>query len=130
MVLLQKEDELKEIARLVGLDALSPSDRLVLETSRAIREDFLHQNAFHEIDSYASFSKQYKMLKTIMRFHSSAADAIERGVSIDEIVDLPSKEEIGRMRYIAEDELDKLDALGSRAEEQVKSLAEKTEEEG
>ena len=130
MVLLQKEDELKEIARLVGLDALSPTDRLVLETSRSIREDFLHQNAFHEVDSYTSFEKQYKMLKTIMRFHSAAAEAIELGSSIDDIAALSSREEIGRMRYITEEELNKLDDLGTRAEQQVKALAEKTEEEG
>jgi V/A-type H+-transporting ATPase subunit A len=130
MALLQKEDELKEIARLVGLDALSPTDRLVLETSRSIREDFLHQNAFHEVDSYASFEKQYKMLKTIMRFHGAASDAIERGSSIDDIAALTSREEIGRMRYITEEELDKLDDLGMRSEQQVKALAENTEEEG
>ncbi len=129
MALLQKEDELKEIARLVGLDALSPGDRLVLETARSIREDFLHQNAFHEVDSYTSFSKQYKMLKIIMRFHHAAAEAIGREVSIDEIARLSSREEIGRMRYIGEDELEKLDALGSRAEEQVKALAEQTRQE-
>ena len=130
MVLLQKEDELKEIARLVGLDALSPADRLVLETTRLIREDFLHQNAFHEVDSYTSFSKQYKMLKAIMRFHHAAVEAIEQGGSIDEIAGLSSKEEIGRMRYITEQELDKLDELGARAEQQIKALTKKTGEEG
>jgi V/A-type H+-transporting ATPase subunit A len=130
MVLLQKEDELKEIARLVGLDALSPSDRLVLDTSRSIREDFLHQNAFHEVDSYASFSKQYKMLKAIMLFHDAAAEAIEAGVSIDEIAGLSSREEIGRMRYITEEELGKLDELGTRVVRQINALAEKSGEEG
>jgi V/A-type H+-transporting ATPase subunit A len=129
MILLQKEDELKEIARLVGLDALSPGDRLVLETTRCIREDFLHQNAFHEVDSYASFSKQYKMLKTIMRFQQAAAEAIEQGASIDEIALLSSKEEIGRMRYITEEELDKLDELGERVESQIKELTKNTGEE-
>jgi V/A-type H+-transporting ATPase subunit A len=130
MALLQKEDELKEIARLVGLDALSPADRLVLDTTRSIREDFLHQNAFHEIDSYASFEKQYKMLSAIMRFHSAAVDSIEKGASIDDIAALPGREEIGRMRYISETELHKLDELGSRAEGQVKALTENIREEG
>ncbi len=130
MALLQKESELKEIARLVGLDALSPSDRLVLETARSIREDFLHQNAFHEIDSYASFSKQYRMLKIIMHFHRAAAEALEQGVSIDEVGKLPAREEIGRMRYTSEQELGKLDELRARAEEQVKTLSTKAEEEG
>jgi V/A-type H+-transporting ATPase subunit A len=130
MALLQKESELKEIARLVGLDALSPGDRLVLETARSIREDFLHQNAFHEIDSYASFSKQYRMLKIIMHFHRAAAEALEQGVSIDEVAKLPAREEIGRMRYTSEQELGKLDELRARAEEQVKALTTKAEEEG
>ncbi|NQU07153.1 MAG: V-type ATP synthase subunit A [Candidatus Abyssubacteria bacterium] len=130
MALLQKEAELKEIARLVGLDALSPDDRLVLETTRSIREDFLHQNAFHDVDSYASFSKQYKMLSIIMRFHHAAAEALERDISIDEITILPIREEIGRMRYIGEEDLDKLDDLGTRAEKSVKALAEQSGEEG
>jgi V/A-type H+-transporting ATPase subunit A len=130
MSLLQKESDLKEIARLVGVDALSPSDRLVLETARSIREDFLHQNAFHEIDSYASFSKQYKMLKNIIRFHRAAVEAIEEGVAIEEITALPLREEIGRMRYITEEELGKLDDLGGRIQEQIKSLTKRTEEEG
>jgi V/A-type H+-transporting ATPase subunit A len=130
VALLQKEDELKEIARLVGLDALSPADRLVLDTTRSIREDFLHQNAFHEIDSYASFEKQYKMLSAIMRFHKAAVDSIEQGASIDDIAALPGREEIGRMRYISETELHKLDELASRAEEQVKALTENIREEG
>ena len=128
MALLQKEDELKEIARLVGLDALSPSDRLVLETSRSIREDFLHQNAFHEVDSYSSFAKQYKMLNTIIRFHHAAVEAIGQNVPIDQIAGLSSREEIGRMRYTTEAELDKLDELAARAEEQVQALMQQTEE--
>jgi len=129
MALLQKEAELKEIARLVGLDALSPSDRLVLETARSIREDFLHQNAFHEIDSYASFSKQYKMLMIIMHFHRASVEALGQDTSIEEIARLPVREEIGRMRYIGEQELDKLESLRKRAVEQVKALTEKAEAE-
>ncbi|RJP24186.1 MAG: V-type ATP synthase subunit A [Candidatus Abyssobacteria bacterium SURF_5] len=130
MSLLQKESDLKEIARLVGVDALSPSDRLVLETARSIREDFLHQNAFHEIDSYASFSKQYKMLKNIIRFHHAADEAIEQGAAIEEIAGLPVKEEIGRMRYTTETELARLDELGGRIGEQIQSLTKRTEQEG
>ncbi len=130
IALLQKEEELKEIARLVGLDALSPTDRLVLETARSIREDFLHQNAFHEIDSYASFSKQYKMLKTIMRFHHAATEALKQDILIGEIAGLSAREDIGRMRYTGEDELDRLDDLGKRAEAQVKALRKESEGEG
>ncbi len=127
MILLQKEGELKEIARLVGIDALSPGDRLVLETARSIREDFLHQNAFHEIDSYASFSKQYKMLRVILHFHQTSAEILEQGISIDEIAKLPAREEIGRMRYTAEKDLDKLDDLRLRAMEQLRALTKSTE---
>jgi V/A-type H+-transporting ATPase subunit A len=129
MALLQKEEELKEIARLVGLDALSPGDRLVLETARSIREDFLHQNAFHEIDSYASFSKQYRMLGVIMHFHRAAVEALEEDVAIDEITHLPIREEIGRMRYTSEQELDKLDDLGRRGVDRIKALTRSDEEE-
>jgi V/A-type H+-transporting ATPase subunit A len=130
MVLLQKEEELKEIARLVGLDALSRIDRLVLETTRSIREDFLHQNAFHEIDSYASFSKQYKMLKIIMHLHRAAAEALEHDIPMAEVAKLPIREEIGRMRYTGEHELEKLDDLNARAVAQVKALTKPAEEEG
>ncbi len=130
MEILQKESELKEIARLVGLDALSPSDRLILETARSIREDFLHQNAFHEIDSYASFSKQYKMLKIILQFHHAAMDALQLATPIEEISRLPVREEIARMRYTTEQELDKLDALRTRAVDAIKSLKVKSQEEG
>ncbi len=129
MNILQKESELKEIARLVGLDALSPGDRLILETARSIREDFLHQNAFHEIDSYASFSKQYKMLKTILEFHRAAVEALKEGATIEDITGLPIREEIGRMRYIGEHELEKLDDLVRRSGEQVRAQAAKSEEE-
>jgi V/A-type H+-transporting ATPase subunit A len=129
MALLQKEAELKEIARLVGLDALSPADRLVLETARSIREDFLHQNAFHEIDSYASFSKQYGMLRTIIHFHRASSDALNLGIPIDEIANLPIREDIGRMRYIGEQELDRLETLRLRAVDQVKALTKSAEEE-
>ena len=130
MVLLQKEAELKEIARLVGIDALSPGDRLVLETARSIREDFLHQNAFHEVDSYASFEKQYKMLRTIIHFHRASNESIQEGISIDDIAALPVREEIGRMRYTTEKELGKLDDLRVRAEHEVKGLTKKAGEEG
>jgi len=130
MILLQKEAELKEIARLVGLDALSPGDRLVLETARSIREDFLHQNAFHEIDSYASFDKQYSMLKAIIHFHRASAEMIEQGISIDEIATLPIREEVSRMRYTGEKEITNLDDLRTRAVEAVKGLTKKAGDEG
>ena len=79
MRLLQTEAELQEIVQLVGVDSLSHSDRLILETSRSIREDFLHQNSFHEIDTYTSLHKQYRMLKLILTFYAEAGEAIKQG---------------------------------------------------
>ncbi|MDD3426703.1 MAG: V-type ATP synthase subunit A, partial [Aminobacterium sp.] len=89
MSLLEEEDQLREIVRLVGVDALSKEERMVLETSKSLREDFLHQNAFHEIDTYASMEKQFKMLKNILIFHHLGMDALKRGASMDEVFNLP-----------------------------------------
>ena len=102
--LLQEEADLEEIVRLVGVDALSPRDRLVLEVARSIREDFLHQNAFHDVDTFSSLPKQFQMLETIMLFYDLALEAVESGSSMDEIVGLEVREEIARMKY--EPELD------------------------
>jgi len=107
IVLLQKESELQEIVQLVGPDALPDRERITLESTRMIREDFLQQNAYHEVDTYCSPSKQYKMLKTIMEFHEYATAALDRGASPDDIVDLTVKEDIGHMKYIPEAEFDK-----------------------
>jgi V/A-type H+-transporting ATPase subunit A len=110
MSLLEQEAELLEIVRLVGAEALSPQDRLALETSRSIREDFLHQNAFHNVDTFTSMNKQYEMLKTVLHFHKQALTAIEAGVETAEIFKLPVREEIARAKYIPEtaEQLEKL----------------------
>ncbi len=126
MRVLQQEAELKEIARLVGVDALSNRDRLVLGTAKAIREDFLHQNAFDEVDTYTSFPKQFKMLVNIMTLHKLAADAIEQGVSAEEIFGLPVMEDISRSRFIPESELADFDAIAGRIESGIKDLVAKT----
>ena len=94
--LLHQESELEEIVRLVGIDALSLEDRLTLETSRSIREDYLHQNAFHEVDTYTSLNKQYKLLRLILEFHKQGQRALEAGAEFSEIVNLPVRERIGR----------------------------------
>ncbi len=120
--ILQQEAELKEIARLVGVDALSNRDRLVLGTAKAIREDFLHQNAFDDIDTYTSFPKQYRMLRNIIAMNRHAQDAIEQGVSPEVIFGLPVQEEISRARYIPEAEMDELDAIAGRIETQIREL--------
>ncbi|HIJ06464.1 MAG: V-type ATP synthase alpha chain [Methanomicrobiales archaeon 53_19] len=100
--LLQKEVELQEIVQLVGPDALPDSEKLILEISRMIREDFLQQSAFHEIDSFCSLEKQYWMLKAILTFHEMAKRAMNRGIGIDSIMQLPVKKVIGRMKELPE----------------------------
>jgi V/A-type H+-transporting ATPase subunit A len=106
MLLLQKESELQEIVQLVGPDALPDKERITLETTRMLREDFLQQNAFHEIDTYCAPAKQYGMLKTIVMFQEHATAALERGAASNEIIALSVKEDIGRMKYIPEAEFE------------------------
>ncbi|MGL4670425.1 MAG: ATP synthase subunit A [Methanobacteriaceae archaeon] len=103
MILLQKESELQEIVQLVGPDALPDSEQVTLETTRMIREDFLQQNAYDDVDTYCSPSKQYELLKTIVNFQKEASKALERGVPSADIIALPVKEEIGRLKFVAED---------------------------
>ncbi len=106
MALLQKESELQEIVQLVGPDALPDRERITLESTRMIREDFLQQNAYHEVDTYCSPTKQYQLLKTIILFQEKATAALERGAAAADLTNLPVKEEIGRMKFIPEDEFD------------------------
>ena len=104
MALLQKESELQEIVQLVGPDALPDRERITLETTRMIREDFLQQNAYHEVDTYCPPKKQYEMLKTIIMFHMNAEAALDRGAASADIITIPAKDEIGRMKYLPESE--------------------------
>ncbi len=108
---LQEEAELEEIVRLVGVDALSDRDQLVLEAARSIREDFLHQDAFHEVDTYCSLTKQYKMLRLAMAFYDVGQRLLREGVSLAKIRNLPIREEIGRVKYIPEDRHEEIDRL-------------------
>lgn len=103
MNMLQEEAELEEIVKLVGMDALSAPDRLKLETARSIREDFLHQNAFHEVDTYTSLNKQYDMMRLILSYYDKASDGLQKGASVEKLVALPVREDIGRFKYTAED---------------------------
>jgi V/A-type H+-transporting ATPase subunit A len=106
MALLQREAELEEIVRLVGMESLSPGDRLVMETSRSIREDFLHQNAFHPVDTFSSAFKQYRMLKLIMGFHHAAKAALETPeLDLDALFTLPVAEDIARAKFTPEEEV-------------------------
>ncbi len=100
MALLQKESELEEIVRLVGIEALSPRDRLLLETTKSLRDDFLYQNAYHEIDTWCSAEKQFMLLKTILKFYHLGLEALEEQRSLKEIIALPCKQEISRLRFI------------------------------
>ena len=104
MALLQEEAELEEIVKLVGMDALSAPDRLKLEAARSIREDYLHQNAFHEVDTYTSLDKQYLMMTAILGFYDRASEALQKGLDIDTVVALPARERIGRLKYAPEEQ--------------------------
>lgn len=117
MYILQKEDELKEIVRLVGVDALSSEERLLLECARSIREDFLQQNAFHKIDAFASIRKQYLMLKNILNFYHHALDALRQGVALNTILKSQVRVEISRMKFVPEESLKELEDI----EEKIKN---------
>ena len=106
MAILNDEAELKEIVKLIGMDALSPSDRLKMETARSIREDFLHQLAFHEVDTYTSLKKQLYMMKLILNFNDEAETAIAAGADIETVAGLAVREKIGRFKYIEEKNTD------------------------
>ena len=108
MRLLQEESELNEIVQLVGMDALSAPDRLKLEAARSIREDFLHQNAFHEIDTFTSLKKQHMMMMLMLAYYDKAGEALAQGVNIERLVGLPVREAIGRFKYTEEADLDKV----------------------
>ncbi|MDO4273937.1 MAG: V-type ATP synthase subunit A [Eubacteriales bacterium] len=105
MTLLQEEAELEEIVKMVGMDALSPSDRLKMEAARSIREDFLHQNSFHEIDTYTSLEKQHYMMLLVLAFYQTGQEALEKGANINDIVKMAVREKIGRYKYTKEDQL-------------------------
>ena len=96
MTLLQEEAELEEIVKMVGMDALSPSDRLKMEAARSIREDFLHQNSFHEVDTYTSLKKQHMMMVLVNEFFDRATDALKDGASLQKLISMPVREQIGR----------------------------------
>jgi V/A-type H+-transporting ATPase subunit A len=122
MILLQKESELQEIVQLVGPDALPDRERITLETARMIREDFLQQNAYHEVDTYCSSAKQFEMLKTIIMYQDHATAALERGAPSADLIKLAVKEDIGRMKYIPEKEFEA--AVKGIQDEIVKQCAE------
>ena len=106
MALLQDEAKLDEIVKLVGMDALSPGDRLKMETARSIREDFLHQLAFHEVDTYTSLKKQLYMMRLILAYYDECAKAVAQNANIETLANLPVREQIGRFKYTPEEQID------------------------
>ena len=122
MRILQEEAQLDEIVRLVGMDALSPNNRLTMETAKSIREDYLHQNAFHEIDTFASLEKQRDMLRLILEFDALARDALDKNVDIEDILALEVREQIGRAKYIPESEMSRFDDVLAEIKNEMHAL--------
>ena len=123
MALLQKEAELQEIVQLVGPDALPEKEQAILDVPRMIREDFLQQSAFSDVDASASLNKQYRMLKTILRFYNKSIDAIELGVQLKAVTALKVREEIARMKEIPEKDVDKkINAIDSEIDSQFEKI--------
>ena len=125
MRILQEESELDEIVRLVGMDALSYKDRLTMEAAKSIREDYLHQDAFHEVDTATSLEKQYKMLKLILDCYNLGISALNSDVELDDILNMPVREKIGRSKYIPETEMNKFDEIAKELKKSISDLADK-----
>ena len=122
MGLLERESDLLEIVRLVGAEAISSADRMALETAKTIREDYLHQNAFHEVDTFTPITKQYVMLKNILHLHERGLEAIEKGIEPKEIFKLAVRDEIARCKFIPNEEMDKVSGIKETIDNQVEQL--------
>ena len=122
MAVLQEESGLNEIVRLVGMDALSPEDRLTMETAKSIREDYLHQDAFNDVDTYASLQKQFAMLKLILDCHTLCRDALDKGADLDDLLAINSRELIGRCKYIPENEKGRFEEIGRQMAQEISAL--------
>ena len=129
MRILQDEAELEEIVKLVGMDALSAPDRLKLEAARSIREDFLHQNAFHETDTYTSLEKQHDMMLLVVHFYDQCVAALDKGAKVDDLIALPVREKIGRFKYTANDRVSaEYDAICAELSQQIDKAIENKED--
>lgn len=129
MTLLQEESELQEIVNLVGMDALSAPDRLKLETSRSIREDYLHQNAFDPTDTYTSLGKQVLMMRAILAYYDKTKEALANGADIEMLVNLPVRERIGRYKYVPEDKVrDEFESIKALLDSEIKDVLERSED--
>ncbi|VVC00030.1 V-type ATP synthase alpha chain [uncultured archaeon] len=123
MALLQKESELQEIVQLVGPDALPEKEQAVLLSTKMIREDYLQQSAFHEVDTYSSMRKEYLLLKNIMRFHHRALAAVDLGIQLKKITDMPIRERIARSKEIPEDKIKEIEFIGNEIDRAFDALA-------
>lgn len=124
MKILQEEATLEEIVRLVGIESLSPKERLTLETAKSIREDFLHQLAFDPQDTYTSLEKQYRLLKIIISLHHQCLESLDTGVGLRELANLKARENIARMKYVPEEELKRFDQIGEEIKKEIAQLGE------
>ncbi|MFC1683234.1 V-type ATP synthase subunit A [Candidatus Zixiibacteriota bacterium] len=122
MKLLQQEAELEEMVRLVGIESLSQPDRLILKTAKSLREDFLHQNAFHEVDTYSSMKKQFLLLKLILQTHLLSKAALDKGITVEKMAALPANEQIARAKYVSEDNIDSFAETEKNMDKQVQDL--------
>ena len=125
MTILQEEAELEEIVKLVGMDALSAKDRLKMETARSIREDFLHQLAFHEVDTYTSPAKQAMLLRLIIGYYEKSLDALSKDASFNKLAALPVREDIGRFKYTEEDKCaERYEEITAKLNAEIRELTE------
>jgi len=122
MALLQKEAELQEVVQLVGPDALPEKEQEILIIAKMLREDYLQQSAFHEIDTFSSMQKQFLMLRNIMKFHDRASAAVDLGVQLKSIAATKVKEKIGRMKEIPEDRMKDIDGLAKEIDAEFDAL--------
>ncbi|MCI8556569.1 MAG: V-type ATP synthase subunit A [Lachnospiraceae bacterium] len=123
MSLLQEEAELNEIVQMVGMDALSAPDRLKMEAARSIREDFLHQNSFHEVDTYTSLEKQYLMMKLVLKFYEDGVEALDKGADVNGLIKMEVRERIGRFKYTLNDDIQKeYDAITNELATEIANL--------
>ncbi len=127
MLVLQEESELQEIVQLVGMDALSWKDRLTMEVARSIREDYLHQNAFDDVDTYTSLDKQYLMLRLILNYYDKGKQALDAGANLSDVISLPVRERIGRSKYVPEDQKQQFTEIESELSGQIAAISEKGE---
>jgi V/A-type H+-transporting ATPase subunit A len=129
MALVQDESKLDEMVKLVGMDALSAPDRLKMEAARSIREDFLHQDAFNDVDTYTSLKKQHMMMNLVLDYFDICSDGLKDGANIEKLVKMPVRERIGRFKYVSEKDIDsEYSAITAELESQVSEAVAAKEE--